>query len=170
MKNPIIITILLLLSSVLVKAQDVKKTVAQPDSIIKVITEADGRHTFYLYTIGGKMVTREDVAIRLMAYAPSAEEYHAYRNDVTWTYVSFAAAGVSSMAAIIDYAHNNRLAGVTVGNVNGESGFIYQHHSLAGAYVLTGLATAFLVSSFINLSRAAFHGHKALNVYNQRFE
>jgi len=170
MKNPIIIAILLLLSSVLVKAQEVKKTVPQPDSLIKVIPEGDGRHTFYLYTIGGKMATREDVAIRLMAYAPSAEEYHAFRNDVTWTYATFAASGISAIAATIDYAHNNRYAGETVGNVNGQPAFIYQHHSLAGAYVFTGLATAFLVTSLINLSRAAFHGHKALSVYNQRFE
>lgn len=51
MKNPIVITLLFLSCTLLVKAQDVKKT--QPDSIIKIIPFGEGRHTDYLFTIGG---------------------------------------------------------------------------------------------------------------------
>jgi len=143
MKSLITVVALLLLSSALVKAQDVKKTVTQPDSLIKLIPAGEGRHSFYLYTIGGKLQTREDVIIRLMAYAPAAQEYHAARNSATWAYVSFGAAGVSALAATLEYANNNRLAGATTGFANGEPVIIYQHHSLTDAYVLTGLATGF---------------------------
>jgi hypothetical protein len=170
MKNPIIIAILLLLSSVLVKAQDVKKTVPQPDSLIKIIPEGEGRHTFYLYTIGGKLQTREDVAIRLMAYAPSAEEYHAAVNNATWSYVSFSGFALAGFAAAIEFGRNNKYAGLTSAFVNGTPTFIYQKHNLTGAYVLTGVASAFLVSSIIHFSKIAFHGNRALKLYNQRFE
>jgi hypothetical protein len=170
MKKPIIIALLLLSSSLWLKAQDNTKPKAQPDSIIKVIPAGEGRQSFYLYTIGGKLQTREDVAIRLMAYAPSAEEYRAAKNNVTWTYVSGAGFAACSIGSIIEYANNNRNAGATTGFVNGEPAIIYQHHSLTGAYILTGFATAFLVSSIINLSRAAFHANKAVKLYNQRFE
>jgi hypothetical protein len=170
MKNPIIITILLMLSTVLVKAQDVKKTQSQPDSLIKIIPAGYGDNSIYLYTIGGKLATREDIAVRLMAYAPSAEEYHAAKNNIAWSYVSFGATAISGTIATLDYAHNDRLAGATVGFVNGEPATIYQHHSLTGAYVFTGLATAFLISSFVNLARAGFHANRAIRVYNQRYE
>jgi len=169
MKNSIITAILLLLSSVLVKAQDPGKTHAQPDSIIKVIPFGEGRHTGYLYTIGGQLQTREDVAFRLMAYAPSAAEYHAAIHNITWTYVSFAGSAIASAAAFIEYNQNNKLAGATTGFVNGQPAVIYQQHSLTGAYVLTGVATACLVSAFINLARAGFHFNSALRVYNERF-
>lgn len=170
MKTLTIFTILLLPSSFLLKAQDNIKPKAQPDSIIKVIPVGEGRHSSYLYTVGGKLQTREDVAIRLMAYAPSAEEYHAFKNNATWAYVSFGGLAVTSLAAGIEYGQNNKLAGATVGFVNGEPATIYQHHNLTPAYVLTGVATAFLVSSIINLSKAIFHGKKAIRLYNQRFE
>jgi hypothetical protein len=170
MKKPIIIALLLLSSSLLLKAQDNVKPKAQPDSIIKVIPAGEGRDSYYLYTIGGKLQTRQDVAIRLMAYAPSAEEYHAFRNNVTWTYVSFGGATIAGIAAAIEFAKNNKNAGATTGNVNGQPTIIYQHHNLTGAYILTGAATAFLASSIIRLSEAIFHGKKAIKVYNQRFE
>jgi hypothetical protein len=170
MKKPFIITLLLISSTLLLKAQNNIKPTAQPDSIIKIIPFGEGRYSSYLYTIGGKLQTREDVAIRLMAYAPSAVEYHAAVNNITWTYVSSAGFAASSIGAIIEYANNNRNAGVTTGFVNGQPTFIYQHHDLTGAYILTGVATAFLVSSIINFSKAAFHSNRALKLYNQRFE
>ena len=170
MKKPIIIALLLLFSSLMLKAQDNSKPKAQPDSIIKVIPAGEGRDSFYLYTIGGKLQTREDVAIRLMAYAPSAEEYRAAINNITWVYVSAAGFAASSIGSIIEYANNNKNAGATMGFVNGEPAIIYPHHNLAGAYILTGVASAFFVSAIINLSKAAFHGNKAVKLYNQRFE
>jgi hypothetical protein len=164
------ITFLLLLSSLLIKAQDNQHPQSKPDSIIKLIPVGEGNHTSYLYTIGGRLQTREDVLIRLMRYAPSAVEASKAKNDATWGYVSFAGAGVSAIAATILYATHNKHVGETVGNVNGQTGFIYQHHSLAGAYVLTGIATGFLTSTIINLVNAGKHGNKALRLYNSQYE
>jgi hypothetical protein len=168
MKNILIIA-LLLSAPVLVKAQD-KKPQAQPDSIIKIIPYGDGRYEGYLYTIGGRLQTREDVIIKLMAYAPSAAETVKAKTSLTWSYVSFGGAAIASVASVVDYANNNKHVGETTGIVNGEPGFIYQKHSLAGAYVLTGIATGFLISSFINLANGAKHAKKAIKIYNERFE
>ncbi|MFI5137809.1 MAG: hypothetical protein ACHQIM_08270 [Sphingobacteriales bacterium] len=170
MKNLIGITLLMLLATILVKAQDIKNTQARPDSIIKIIPVGAGSHTAYLYTIGGKLQTREDVAIRLMAYAPSATEYHAAVNNITWSYVSFGGLAITGLAAAIEFAKNNKYAGETTGFVNGNPTFIYQKHNLTGAYILTGIATAFLVTSIVHFSKIAFHANKAIKLYNQRFE
>lgn len=170
MKNFAIITLLLLGSSLALKAQDNIKPKAQPDSIIKIIPFGEGRYSSYLYTIGGKLQTREDVAIRLMAYAPSAAEYQAVKTNITWSYVSFSGFAITGLAAAIEFARNNKYAGETTGFVNGQPTFIYQHHSLTGAYVLTGVASAFLISSIIHFSKISFHANRALQLYNQRFE
>jgi hypothetical protein len=170
MKTLIFLTILLVGTSSLLRAQDTVKRKAQPDSIIKVIPFGEGRYADYLYTIGGKLETREDVVIRLLAYTPSAMKYHAAKNNATWVYVSFAGTAITGLAAGVEYGKNNRLAGVTSAFVNGQPTFIYQHHSLTGAYVLTGAATAFLFSSFYNLARAAFHANRALTLYNQQYQ
>src|ERR1035438_7221507 len=100
MKTKIILTALLLLSSFLLKAQQESKTQAQPDSIIKIIPLEAVDEVVYAYTIGGKLQTRKDVVIKLMAYSPSAEEYHKSKNDFTWTWISMVAFGVSSFASI----------------------------------------------------------------------
>jgi hypothetical protein len=170
MKKLIMFTILLTGTSLLLKAQDNPTRKAKPDSIIKIIPFGEGRQADYLYTIGGKLGTREDVAIRLLAYTPSAMEYHAARNNVTWVYVSFAGSAITGLAAGLEYAKNNKMAGETTGFVNGQPAFIYQHHSLTGAYVLTGAATGFLFSSFFNLFRAGFHFNKAIQLYNQQYQ
>ncbi|WP_259067892.1 hypothetical protein HDF24_18600 [Mucilaginibacter sp. X4EP1] len=177
MKKSIIITILLSLSSLLIKAQDTLKSKAQPDSIIKVIPYGEGRHTGYLYTIGGKLETAEDVKIRLLAYAPSAGEYQKAKNEITWSYVSMGGAAISSGIAIAEFAHHARVNlsnSPTVAYVNGYPSFVYpsplHETSLAGAYILTGVASALLVATFIHFARAAKHGDKALKLYNQRFE
>jgi len=170
MKKLFILTILLTGSSFLLKAQDNLKHKAQPDSIIKIIPFGEGRQADYLYTIGGKLETREDVAIRLLAYTPSAMEYHAAKNNAAWVYVSFAGTAITGLAAGIEYGKNNKMAGETTGFVNGQPAIIYQHHSLTGAYVLTGAATAFLASSFINLVRAGFHINRAIILYNQQYQ
>lgn len=170
MKNQILVTLLLLLSSVLVRAQSNIKSNPQTDSVIKVIPVDEGRHSSYLYTIGGKLQTRKDVLFKLLAYAPSAGEVHLAKNAATWGYVSIAGLTVSGFAATLEYVHNNRDAGATTGIVNGQTAFIYKHHSLTGAYILTGVATAFLVSSFIHLAKATLHSNRALKLYNQRFE
>ena len=169
MKKLIFITMLFLCSSLALRAQD-SKPHSQPDSLIKVIPIDGGRHDGYLYTIGGKLQTREDVLIRLMRYAPAAQELSRAKTNLTWSYVSFAGTAISGIAATIEYAHNNKLAGATAGFVNGQSEIIYQHHNLTGAYILTGAATAFLTSSFINLIRAGKHANRSLQLYNSQYQ
>src|SRR6201996_3159298 len=115
MKKLILIASLLLCSSSLIKAQDVKKS--QPDSLIKIIPFGEGRHTGYLYTIGGKLQTREDVLIRLMRYSPSAIEVSKAKTDATWAYVSYGGSGLSLIAATIEYATHNKHTGETVSMV-----------------------------------------------------
>lgn len=170
MKKPITITIFLLSASLLSKAQDTAKVKARPDSIIKIIPVGEGKHTSYLYTIGGKLQTPEDVKIRLLSYAPSAAEFSMAKKNATWGYISGAGFAASGIAAVIVFATHNKHAGETTGMVNGEPAFIYQHHSLTGAYILTGVATAFLTTAIINLVKAGKHSKNALRLYNQRFE
>jgi hypothetical protein len=170
MKKPFIITLVLLFSSLLIKAQDNQQPQSKPDSIIKLIPVGDGDHTSYLYTIGGKLQTREDVLIRLMRYQPSSAEISKAKNDATWGYVSFAGVGVSGIVATILYATHNSHVGETAGLVNGEPGFIYQHHSLTGAHVMTGVAVGFLTSAIINLVNAGKHSNKALKLYNSQYQ
>ncbi|WP_426670486.1 hypothetical protein ACPPVU_04410 [Mucilaginibacter sp. McL0603] len=170
MKTPFFITLLLLFSSLLIKAQDNQHVQSKPDSIIKLIPVGEGKHTSYLYTIGGKLQTREDVLIRLMRYEPSAVEISKAKNTATWGYVSFAGAGVSGIVATILYATHNSHAGETVGLINGQPEFIYQHHSLAGAYILTGVATGLLTAAFINLANSGKHTNKALKLYNSQYQ
>jgi len=174
MKNPIVITLLFLSSALLVKAQDIKK--AQPDSIIKIIPFGEGKHTDYLFTIGGKLQTAEDVKVRLLAYTPSAMEFQKAKNQVTWAYVASGGAVASSALAIIQFVHHSKenLDNMpTAGWVNGQPGFIYppQHHSsLTGAYILTGVAAALMVTSFIHFIKAGKHGERAVKVYNLQYQ
>src|SRR5258708_1969450 len=107
MKKPIIITLLLLLSSLVLKAQDSKPFHAQPDSVIKIVPFEVGSHTSYLYTIDGKIQTPEDIKIKLLAYAPSAGEYYKTKTDVTWAIVSISGFAASSIAATIEFATHN---------------------------------------------------------------
>jgi hypothetical protein len=164
MHKPIIITLLLVLSSLFIKAQD--KAHFQPDSMIKVIP--DGRHA--LFTINGKLQSPDDIRFKLLSYAPSAAEYNMTKNNLTWAFISTGGFAVSSVASTIEFAHNNKNAGVTTGIVNGSPGFIYQHHSYTGAYIFTGIATAFAVTAIINFVKAAKHSQRALKLYNQQFE
>jgi hypothetical protein len=142
----------------------------RPDSVIKAIPAGEGRHTYYLYTIGGQLQTPEDVRLRLLSYAPSAAEYSSAKNNLIAGWVTFGGFAASSIAATIEYAENNKHAGETAGFVNGQPSFIYQHHSLTGAYILTGAAVGFLTTSIITLVSASHHAKQALKVYNHRFE
>jgi hypothetical protein len=170
MKTLIVITVSLLFTSILVKAQDTTKFRAQPDSVIKLIPFGEGRHTSFLYTIGGRLQTPDDIKIRLLSYEPSAREYSQARNNLTWGYVTGGGFAVAQLAAVVEFATHNKHAGETTGFVNGQPEFIYQHHSLAGAYVLTGIATGLLTAAIINWAKAGKHANRALKLYNQRFE
>jgi hypothetical protein len=128
------------------------------------------RHDEYVYTIDGKVQTREDVMIRLMAYAPSAMEINKAKINHTWTYITAGGVILSTVGAAIEFGNNNKYATETMGTVNGVPTPVYQKHSLTSAYVFTGLATGFLIANIINFTRAAKHSRKAIKVYNQRFE
>lgn len=178
MKKPIvIITLLLLFSSALIKAQEIKKSRAQPDSVIKAIPFGYGRHSSVVYTIDGQMQTPEDVKIKLLAYAPSALEYREAKNNMTWSFVSLGGTTVFSTLALIEFDHhakdalNNMPTGVT--SVNGKPGFIYppqQHHSLTGAFIFTGMATGLLIAAFVHFAKASRHADRMLKVYNLQYQ
>jgi hypothetical protein len=159
----------LFLSSVL-HAQNMPSSHPQPDSIIRIIPAGSGRDTYALYTIGGRLVTPEEVKVRLAGYPPSAAEYTIARHNITGAWISFGGLAVSGAWAVYEYAHNNKIASATPALVNGQAGFTYQKRSLTGAYVLTGVATGCLTAMIITFVTAAHHTHKALRVYNQRFE
>ena len=155
MKKTLLI-MLLLASTILVKAQVTQH--AQPDSAIKLtpVTLVNG-HKAYTYTIAGKVQTPQQVQVRLLAYAPSANEYHQAKNETTWAVVSSVGFALSTTAAIIGYVDDNKSRTT-------------EHHSLTGAYIFTGVATAFFTTAVINLVEASHHKNKALKAYNQRYE
>jgi hypothetical protein len=162
MKTQIILAALLILSPFILKAQQSIKTTSQPDSVIEFIPIVVGSDVGYEYTIGGKLRTREDVVIKLMAYAPSDVDYQKSKNSMTWSYISAGAFAVSSYAAIINFANQGRNEVATMGAVNS--------HSNSGAVVFTGIATAFAASAIINWVQGLKHFRKSIKVYNQRFE
>jgi hypothetical protein len=176
MKKHLLFLLPVLFLSQVIRAQDTTSALPlpsshpQPDSVIKMIPAGEGRHIYYLYTIGGKLVTLDDVTSRLLSYQPAAAEYSAAKNNLIWGWVSFGAFAASTAAATIEYAENNKHAGETAGFVNGQPTFIYQQHSLAGAYIFTGAAVGFLTASIITLVSASHHAKQALKVYNHRFE
>jgi len=155
MKRSLIILIILLASSILAKAQVAQH--AQPDSVIKVTPTKTGTHTTYAYTVAGKVQTPDEVKIKLLAYAPSANEYRTAKVETKWAIISTAGFALSAIGAVIEYADNNKSSAT-------------EHHSLTGAYLFTGAATAFFTSAVINLVQAGKHKNKAMKVYNQRFE
>ncbi len=112
MKKLSFLMTLSLLSSIAIYAQKDTSWRPQPDSVIRLIPYGEGRYSSYLYTIGGKLQTAEDVKIRLLSYTPSAAEFAQAKNHLTWAYVSFGGLAVSGIAATIEYANNNKHAGV----------------------------------------------------------
>ena len=170
MKKQIIVTLLFLLSGLLIKAQDTVKRHPQPDSLIKVVPFAEGRHDGYLYTIDGKLQSPEDIRMKLLSYQPSAMEFKAAKNNLRWSFISLGGVTASGLAAFFEFKNNSKYNGATTANINGQPQFVYQHHNETAAYIFTGIATGFLVAEFVTLIKAAKHGKKALKLYNQRFD
>jgi hypothetical protein len=166
MKKQLLILFLLAFSSLAGHAQYAKTL--QPDSVIKIIPIGEGRYTGYAYTIGGKLYTREDVAMRLLNYAPSASEYNLAKSNITWGFVCLTGSGLAGIGAIAEFAHDNKLNGSSI-NPDG-NGFIYQQHNKTGAYILTGAAVGLLTAAIITWVSGSKHGKKALWLYNQRFQ
>jgi hypothetical protein len=170
MKNPIIITIFLVLSSMLTQAQINTKQQARADSVIKIIPVGEGRHSSFLYTIGGQLATSDEVKLRLLAYAPSAPDVSKATTEMTWARVSGGIFLASSLAATFEFIHENKLDETSSGFVNGQLTTTYQHHDFTGAYVLTGIATGFLIAGIVHLVNASHHVSKAVGIYNERFQ
>lgn len=161
MKTKIILAALFIFSHYLLHAQQSIKSTARPDSIIKIIPLESVDDVVYAYTIGGKLHMREDVIIRLKAYAPSAEEYHKSKTDITWGYISGGGFALSSFASVINFRNQSKNYVATMG----ASGRNY-----SGAYIFTGLASAFVGSAIINWVNGLKHFKKSIAIYNQRFE
>lgn len=170
MKKPFVIIILLLFSSLALKAQDTLRKKAQPDSVIKLVPYSSGSHTDYLYTVGGKLQSAEDIKMKLLSYQPSSLEFKAAKNNIRWALISAGGIAVSAFAAALEFKNNSKYAGESIAVANGQSEFVYQHHNKTGAYVLTGVAIGFAIAEIVTLVKAGKHSKKALKLYNERFE
>jgi len=147
-------------------AQELRKS--QPDSLIKPIPFGYGPHTGYLFTVGGKLQTPDEIKARLLSYAPSAAEFSTAKKDVTWGFVFSGGAGVAGIGAVIAFSHANRLNGAAF-NSSG-TGFVYQDHNKTGAYILTGAAIGFLTASITTWINGAIHAHRSIYLYNQQYQ
>jgi hypothetical protein len=169
MKKQSLLLTALALSVFCCYAQDLKK--AQPDSLIKVIPVDEGRHYSFLYTIGGKLQTPEEVQHRLLNYAPSAFEVKASKRDTYWAFGLLAGTAAASVGAGYEFYQNSKSPVATAAFVNGQPGFTYTYpnNNKTGAYILTGLAIGFLTTAITTWINAAHHSKKAFDVYNQQF-
>ncbi|MDB5005636.1 MAG: hypothetical protein JWQ84_363 [Mucilaginibacter sp.] len=173
MKKHLIMLSILLLTVIISQAQDTvlqKKEIKTPqtDSLIKIIPE--GRH--FLYTVGGKLQTPDEIKYRLLNYAPSAVELNAAIKNMTWSFVSLGGAAVTSGLAGYEYYNNSKKPVANVAWVNGKPGFVYTypHNDKTGAYILTGAAIGFLAAEIITLVKASNHDKKAFWLYNLQFQ
>ena len=137
----------------MVMAQDKPNGNIKADSIINPIPTEIVGHTQYHYTINGNKQTSEEVKARLYAYSPSKVELHKSSRETSLYGLSVIGFGISAVGATLEY-------------IDGSG----PNHSLNGAYVLTGVATAFVISSIFHGLSAKHHSHKALALYNQQYQ
>jgi hypothetical protein len=168
MKKLLIVIVLSVFSSLIIKAQDTQKP--QPDSLIKRALYSTGRRAGYLYTVGGKIQSQEEIKMRLLSYQPSALELRAAEKNMRWSFISLGGVAVAGTAALIEFGHNNRYIGQTTQVVDGQTQVTYIKHNQTTAYVLTGIAGGFLVAEIATLINAGKHSKKTFKLYNQRFE
>lgn len=168
MKKSFIIIVLSVFSSLLVKAQDIHKS--QPDSLIKRAPYSSGRRAGYLYIVGGKIQSPEDIKMKLLSYQPSAFELKAAEKNMRWSFISLGGVAVAGTAALIEFSHNNRYIGQTTQIVDGQTQVTYVKHNQTAAYVLTGIAGGFLGAEIATLINAGKHSKKAFTLYNQRYQ
>ena len=170
MKKPLFVLFILTSASLFCNAQDIRKP--QPDSLIKTIPFGEGRHGGYLYTIGGKLQSPEEIQARLLSYTPSAIEFKSAKRDVPWVFAFMGAAAVASTGAIAEFYQNSKSPIATAAFVNGRPGFTYTYpdNNKTGAYILTGAAFGFLSAAITTWVNAAIHGKKAFYLYNKQYE
>jgi len=150
-----IITTLLTLASVVALAQDKQTTTSKPDSIIKKIPTQVVGNNAYEYSVSDKLQTSESVKARLYAYSPSKVELLKSSQQTTYFGLSVVGFGLSTVGATLEYIDNSG---------GGPA------DKTTAKYVLTGAAAAFVISSICHAISAKHHAHKALALYNERYQ
>ena len=148
-----IITTLLTLASVVALAQDKQTTTSKPDSIIKKIPTQVVGNNAYEYSVSDKLQTSESVKARLYAYSPSKVELLKSSQQTTYFGLSVIAFGLSGIGATLEYIDNKG-----------------PNHKTTGEYALTAAAAAFAISAICHAVSAKHHAHKALALYNERYQ
>lgn len=174
MKNTFIITLLLLFSSALLKAQDTLKLKhnPQPDSIIRQVPVGYGRYSSDLYMVGKQIVTPQEVIIRLQSYQPSAAELQKARHTFTWSWVTFTGGLATSVIGAISLYHNSKNYGATTdfNPTTGRSEFVYQHHNKVPGFIFTGIGIELITTGFVTLVHAGRHSRNAVHIYNLQYQ
>src|SRR5471030_319690 len=158
MKTKLSLLFLLVFTCSVGFSQQIRKS--QPDSIIKVVPDVEGRHFFY--TVGGQVQSPDDIRMRLLSYDPSAVEYRAAKTNLIWGISLSSASGIASVAAVAAFGSSNRLNGATL---NGTQ-IVYAQHSQTGAYILTGAAVGMLTAAIITFVNGSRHMKKSFWLYN----
>ena len=143
-------------------SQQIRKS--QPDSIIKLVPDAYGRHFFY--TVGGRVQSPDDIRMLLLSYDPSAVEYRAAKTNFVWGIGLSTASGIAGIASVAAFASSNRLNG---SYLNGTQ-IVYAQHSQTGAYILTGAAVGLITAAIITWVNGNRHMKKSFWLYNMRFQ
>lgn len=163
MKTKLSLLFLLMLSCSVAFSQEIRKS--QPDSLIKLVPDAWGRHFFY--TVGGQVQSPYDIRMRLLSYDPSAVEYRAGRKDLIWGISLSSASGIAGFAAAVIFANNS--VNSTKLDPSGY-GFIHTHPNQTAGYILTGAAVGMLTVGIIDLVKGSGHLKKSFWLYNMRFQ
>jgi hypothetical protein len=175
MKKRVLILFMLALGTSFSYAQVIKK--AQPDSLIKIIPFMVGEYGATddygyssLYTIGGKLVNKEDVVYRLLNYALSAVEYNAYKKNITWSYVLFGGAAAAAAGSTFEFVSHSKIATAQPTFINGQPAYTYGSQNKTGAYILAGVGVGLLVAAIVTITHAHSNLKKSVWLYNLRFE
>jgi hypothetical protein len=116
-----------------------------------------------LYTIGGKLASKEDVAYRLLNYAPSAAEYNAAKQNVKVGCILYGGAAAGSLGSVLAFVGGNKSVPTTFTDNYGNSvsGSTYQHN-YTGAVILTGVAWGLATAAFITILKAPGQMNKSM--------
>ena len=182
MKKQLTILFLLVSAALVCQAQGGRNP--QPDSLIKIVPIVRGVYGVYgdynvpygysqafIYTIGGKPVSSQEVASRLLNYGPSAAEYNAAQRNLNTGYILYGGAAVASIGAVVAYVDGTKSVPITITNQYGNSvtGSTYQHNT-TGAVILTGVALGLATAALITILNVPKHRQKSVWLYNLRFQ
>ena len=146
------------------------KSNPQPDSIIRYISIDLMNDYGVVYTIGGKLVSDDEVKAKLLSYKPSAYEFHKAMNNLTWSWVSFLASTPFSYLAVKGFNDNSKYAGATTGIVNGQAAIINQNHSNTKPIFYSVVAGTLFISSLVHFFNLAKHAKKSVALYNSQYQ